>query len=91
MLYHLLYPFHTQLSVLNVTRYITFRTAAASITAFAVSMLFGPWLIRTLRDFQVGQIIRQEGPHPRAGEHGPSDGDRSLRRADIDRALHDHA
>ena len=26
MLYHLLYPFHTQLSVLNVTRYITFRT-----------------------------------------------------------------
>ena len=32
MLYHLLYPLHTQLAVLNVTRYITFRTAAASLT-----------------------------------------------------------
>ena len=49
------------LGALNVTRYITFRTAAASLTAFAISMLFGPWLIRTLRDFQIGQIIRQDG------------------------------
>ncbi len=62
MLYHLLYPLHTTFSVLNVTRYITFRTAAASLTALAISLLLGPWLIRRLRDFQVGQIIRQEGP-----------------------------
>ena len=39
MLYHLLYPFHTQLSVLNVTRYITFRTAAASLSALAISLV----------------------------------------------------
>ena len=38
MLYHLLYPFHTELSVLNVTRYITFRTAAASMSALAISV-----------------------------------------------------
>jgi len=62
MLYHLLFPLHTQFSVLNVTRYITFRTAAASLTALAISLLLGPWLIRKLREFQVGQIIRQEGP-----------------------------
>jgi phospho-N-acetylmuramoyl-pentapeptide-transferase len=62
MLYHLLYPFHTQLSVLNVVQYITFRTAAASLSAFAISLAMGPWLIRTLREFQVGQVIRQEGP-----------------------------
>jgi phospho-N-acetylmuramoyl-pentapeptide-transferase len=62
MLYHLLYPFHTYLSVLNVTRYITFRTAAASLTALAISLLLGPWMIRRLRDFQVGQVIRHEGP-----------------------------
>jgi len=62
MLYHLLFPLHTQFSVLNVTRYITFRTAAASLTALAISLLLGPWLIRTLREFQVGQVIRQEGP-----------------------------
>jgi phospho-N-acetylmuramoyl-pentapeptide-transferase len=62
MLYHLLYPFHTQLSVLNVTRYITFRTAAASLSALAISLLLGPWMIRKLREFQIGQVIRQEGP-----------------------------
>jgi phospho-N-acetylmuramoyl-pentapeptide-transferase len=70
MLYHLLYPFHTQLSALNVTRYITFRTAAASLTALAISLLMGPWLIRKLREFQVGQVIRHEGPathRPKAG------------------------
>ena len=62
MLYHLLYPYHTQISVLNVTRYITFRTAAASLTALAISLLLGPWMIRKLRQFQVGQVIRGEGP-----------------------------
>jgi phospho-N-acetylmuramoyl-pentapeptide-transferase len=62
MLYDLLYPFHTRLSVLNVVQYITFRTAAASITAFVVSLALGPWLIRKLREFQIGQVIRQEGP-----------------------------
>ena len=41
MLYHLLYPFHTQLSALNVTRYITFPTAAATLSALAISLLFG--------------------------------------------------
>ena len=70
MLYHLLYPFHTQISVLNVTRYITFRTAAASLTALAISLALGPWMIRKLREFQIGQVIRQEGPmthRPKAG------------------------
>jgi phospho-N-acetylmuramoyl-pentapeptide-transferase len=70
MLYHLLYPFHTEFSVLNVTRYITFRTAAASLTALAISLALGPWLVRKLREFQIGQVIRQEGPsthRPKAG------------------------
>jgi phospho-N-acetylmuramoyl-pentapeptide-transferase len=70
MLYHLLYPLHQQIPALNVTRYITFRTAAASLTALALSLLLGPWMIRRLRAFQVGQVIRQEGPashRPKAG------------------------
>jgi phospho-N-acetylmuramoyl-pentapeptide-transferase len=62
MLYHLLFPLHTTFSVFNVTRYITFRTAAASLTALAISLVMGPWLIRTLREFQIGQVIRHEGP-----------------------------
>jgi phospho-N-acetylmuramoyl-pentapeptide-transferase len=70
MLYHLLYPFRTEISALNVTRYITFRTAAASLSALAISLAWGPWMIRRLRDFQIGQVIRQDGPQthrPKAG------------------------
>ncbi len=62
MLYHLLYPLHEQWSVFNVFRYITFRTAAAVVTALALSLLLGPWLIRTLRRLSVGQNIREVGP-----------------------------
>src|SRR5678815_5288014 len=62
MLYHLLYPFHNDFTVLNVTGYITFRTAAASLSALAISLLLGPWMIRKLREFQIGQVIRHEGP-----------------------------
>jgi phospho-N-acetylmuramoyl-pentapeptide-transferase len=70
MLYHFLYPLHDVVSGLNVVRYITFRTAAASLTALALSLLLGPWVIRRLRAFQVGQVIRQDGPashRPKAG------------------------
>jgi phospho-N-acetylmuramoyl-pentapeptide-transferase len=62
MLFHLLFSLHNVFSVLNVVRYITFRTAAASLTALLLSLLLGPWMIRHLRDFQIGQVIRQEGP-----------------------------
>ena len=70
MLYHLLISFYPQFSVLNVTRYITFRTAAASMTALVVSLVMGPWLIRRLRDFQIGQVIRQEGPQSHRAKAG---------------------
>jgi phospho-N-acetylmuramoyl-pentapeptide-transferase len=70
MLYHLLYPFRSEVSALNVIGYITFRTAAASLSALAISLVLGPWMIRKLREFQIGQVIRQEGPtthRPKAG------------------------
>ena len=70
MLYHLLISFYPQFSVLNVTRYITFRTAAASMTALVISLVMGPWLIRRLRDFQIGQVIRQEGPESHRAKAG---------------------
>jgi phospho-N-acetylmuramoyl-pentapeptide-transferase len=58
------------MALLNVTRYITFRTAAASLTALAISLVFGPWIIRKLRDFQIGQVIRQEGPESHRAKAG---------------------
>jgi phospho-N-acetylmuramoyl-pentapeptide-transferase len=70
MLYHLLLSLYPQFSVFNVMRYITFRTAAASVTALVISLVLGPWLIRRLRDFQVGQVIRQEGPETHRAKAG---------------------
>jgi phospho-N-acetylmuramoyl-pentapeptide-transferase len=70
MLFHLLYSLRTDISVFNVTGYVTFRTAAASLTALALSLMLGPWMIRKLRGFQIGQVIRLEGPtshRPKAG------------------------
>ena len=62
MLYHLLFPLHTELSVLNVVQYITFRTATAALTAFAFMLVAGPWAIRFLRRLQIGQVVRDDGP-----------------------------
>lgn len=70
MLYHLLVSLYPQVPVFNVARYITFRTAAASMTALLISLVMGPWLIRRLRDFQIGQVIRQEGPQSHKAKAG---------------------
>jgi phospho-N-acetylmuramoyl-pentapeptide-transferase len=70
MLYYVLPPLAPYIGALNVVRYITFRTAAASLTALAISLVFGPWLIRHLRDFQIGQVIRQEGPQSHRAKAG---------------------
>jgi phospho-N-acetylmuramoyl-pentapeptide-transferase len=63
MLYYLLYHvFQRYFSPLNVFRYITVRTVYASLTAMFLALVFGPWLIRKLRELQIGQYIREEGP-----------------------------
>jgi phospho-N-acetylmuramoyl-pentapeptide-transferase len=63
MLYYLLYEvLQKYFSPLNVFRYITVRTVYASLTAMFLSFVFGPWLIRQLRELQIGQFIREEGP-----------------------------
>jgi phospho-N-acetylmuramoyl-pentapeptide-transferase len=47
---------------LNVFRYITVRTAYASLTALLLALVLGPWVVRQLRQMQIGQYIREEGP-----------------------------
>ena len=64
MLYRLIYLFHTDLSWLNVFRYITFRTILASLTALLVCFIFGGWAIKKLGAMQVGEQIRDDGPPP---------------------------
>lgn len=70
MLYHLLYPLHTSFKAFNVFRYITFRAAMAILTALVVSLILGPWLIRRLRQFQIGQEIREDGPASHQSKKG---------------------
>ncbi|UCH12350.1 MAG: phospho-N-acetylmuramoyl-pentapeptide-transferase [Candidatus Omnitrophota bacterium] len=60
MLYHLLYPLKDIFFAFNIFRYITFRAAGASITAFLISLALGPLVIRLLARFKIGETIRRE-------------------------------
>jgi phospho-N-acetylmuramoyl-pentapeptide-transferase len=70
MLYHLFYAFRQEITPLNVVRYITFRTAVASLTALFLVLVLGPWMIDRLRRLQVGQFIREEGPQAHQSKKG---------------------
>jgi phospho-N-acetylmuramoyl-pentapeptide-transferase len=63
MLYWLFYEklFH-HFTPFRVFQYTTFRTAAAALTSLFLCLALGPWLIRKLREFQIGQYIREDGP-----------------------------
>ena len=59
MLYHLLYPLRDFISFFNLFRYITFRAAMAALTAFILSLIFGPPLIRKLKALKIGEKINK--------------------------------
>jgi phospho-N-acetylmuramoyl-pentapeptide-transferase len=71
MLYWLFYEklFHT-FTPFRVFGYATFRTAFASLTALFLGIVLGPWLIAKLREFQIGQYIREEGPKSHMAKAG---------------------
>ena len=63
MLYHLLVPLARDHIVFNVFRYLTFRSLMALISAFVISLLIGPWIIRVLRERQQGgETVREDTP-----------------------------
>lgn len=63
MLYYLFYEqLFPAISPFRVFSYITVRTAFAGFTALVLGLLLGPWLIRRLQAFQIGQHIREDGP-----------------------------
>jgi len=70
MLYHLLFPLRQWLGAFNVFRYITFRTALAILSALLISFVLGGWLIRKLRELQIDQQIRAEGPQTHLSKQG---------------------
>lgn len=70
MFYYLYLRFYSHFHLLNLFRYITFRTAYASLTALLLSLVLGPWLIKRLKRFQIGQYIREEGPESHMAKAG---------------------
>jgi phospho-N-acetylmuramoyl-pentapeptide-transferase len=68
VLYFLLQPLARDISVLNLLNYITVRAGAAFVTALLVCFLFGPAIIRRLRDMAVHQVVRAGTPDTHAGK-----------------------
>src|SRR6185295_9584146 len=66
----LLKDVHESLSFLRVFDQVTFRTAWAAITALVISLIFGSKMIKMLRQFQIGQQIREEGPRSHESKRG---------------------
>ena len=59
LLYEKLFPFF---HAFRIFRYLTFRTAFATLTALLITLFIGPWVIQKLREFQIGQHVREDGP-----------------------------
>jgi phospho-N-acetylmuramoyl-pentapeptide-transferase len=67
LLYQKLYPFFHPF---RIFRYLTFRTAFASGTALLIALFIGPYVIEKLREFQIGQYIREDGPQSHQKKSG---------------------
>ena len=59
MLYHLLYPLREIWFGFNVFRYITFRAAGGAVTAFVLSLILGPYVIKRLYELKIGEQVRK--------------------------------
>ena len=70
MFYHLLHPFAAEIALANLVSYISFRAAAATVTALLLTFAIGPAIINRLREHKVGQIVRSEGPSTHLGKRG---------------------
>lgn len=60
MLYYLLYPLREYFTIFNVFRYITFRAAFSSVTAFLIVVCFAPAIITKLRQLKIGEAVREK-------------------------------
>ena len=67
LLYEKLFPFFHPF---RIFRYLTFRTVFASLTALFIAMFIGPYVIQKLREFQIGQYIREDGPQSHMKKSG---------------------
>jgi phospho-N-acetylmuramoyl-pentapeptide-transferase len=70
VLYWLTEKLTTWYSGFNVFSYLTFRAILATVSALAFSLVVGPKMIANLSRYQIGQVVRKDGPKshlPKAG------------------------
>jgi phospho-N-acetylmuramoyl-pentapeptide-transferase len=67
LLYEKLFPFFHPF---RIFRYLTIRTAFATLTALLIALFIGPWVIEKLREFQIGQYVREDGPQSHLKKSG---------------------
>ena len=53
-----------------VFQYLTFRAILGVLTALAISLWLGPWMIRSLNSLQIGQAVRDDGPESHLSKSG---------------------
>jgi phospho-N-acetylmuramoyl-pentapeptide-transferase len=70
MIYHLLFPLHTTHIAFNVLKYISFRTICGALTALLITFILGPWLIKKLKELQIGQHVREDVPDRHRAKEG---------------------
>jgi phospho-N-acetylmuramoyl-pentapeptide-transferase len=70
VLYHLFEPLAEDVVGLTLIRFITFRTAYATVTALLIAFVLGPRIIRRLRELQVRESIRDDGPRSHLAKEG---------------------
>lgn len=70
MFYHFLYPLKRIFSGFNLFQYITFRAAMAAITALLISFIVGPLILKILKKYHVGEVIRENGPKSHLAKKG---------------------
>lgn len=70
MLYWLTQHLTARISGFNVFSYLTFRAILAMASALALSLIIGPKMIADLSRFQIGQVVRDDGPKSHLGKRG---------------------
>src|SRR5258706_6238360 len=70
MLYWAAKPLAADVSLFNVFSYLTLRSILATMSALAIALMVGPHMIEKLSRYQIGQVVRTDGPQshlPKAG------------------------
>ncbi|MDR1418454.1 MAG: phospho-N-acetylmuramoyl-pentapeptide-transferase [Endomicrobium sp.] len=70
MLYHIFYHLSNVFTPFNLFGYITFRAGGAILTSLLICFIFGPYIIKKLKNFKIKQIVRDCGPTQHLNKSG---------------------